>query len=119
MPADLVIAVIEIRLNYEEQVAAAKTGFLRETYYETNPNFHDQSMRGNLHEAVYRHAEAAGSELAAAKYFDIPNFKLTINTFKKMFINYFNLRWNIGYHFILNIFWNITTSICILLYNNC
>ena len=31
-----------------------------------------------------RHAEAAGSELAAAKYFDIPNFKLTINTFKKV-----------------------------------
>jgi hypothetical protein len=84
MSADLVIAMIEVKLNYEEQVAAAKTGFLRETYYETNPNFHDQSMRGNLHEAVYRHAEAAGSELAAAKYFDIPNFKLTINTFKKV-----------------------------------
>lgn len=71
-----------IKLSRDEEVQAAKAGFLRETYYETNPNFHDQSLKGNLHEAIMRHSEAAGSELAAAKYFQIPHFKLTINTFK-------------------------------------
>ena len=76
--------MIEVKLTHDEEVAAAKTGLLRETYYETNPNFHDQIARGNLHEAVLRHSEAAGAELAAAKYFQIPNFKLTINTFKSV-----------------------------------
>ena len=56
--------MIEVRLSFDEQVAAAKTGFLRGTFMEENVHFHDQS------------------ELAAAKYFEIPNFKLTINTFK-------------------------------------
>ena len=74
--------MIEVRLSFDEQVAAAKTGFLRGTFMEENVHFHDQSTLGNLHEGVLRNAEAAGSELAAAKYFEIPNFKLTINTFK-------------------------------------
>jgi hypothetical protein len=76
--------MIEVRLNYDEQVAAAKAGFLRGTFMEENVHFHDQSALGNLHEGVLRNAEAAGSELAAAKYFGIPNFKLTINTFKRV-----------------------------------
>jgi len=74
--------MIEVKLNYDEQVAAAKAGFLRCTFMEENVHFHEQSALGNIHEQVLRHSEAAGSELAAAKYFGIPNFKLTINTFK-------------------------------------
>jgi hypothetical protein len=76
--------MIEVRLNYDEQVAAAKAGFLRGTFMEENVYFHDQSALGNLHEGVLRNAEAASAELAAAKYFQIPNFKLTINTFKSV-----------------------------------
>jgi hypothetical protein len=76
--------MIEVKLSHDEEVAAAKAGFLRATFMEENVYFHDQSVIGNLHEGVLRNAEAAGSELAAAKYFDIPNFKLTINTFKRI-----------------------------------
>jgi hypothetical protein len=76
--------MIEVKLTYDEQVAAAKAGFLRGTFMEENVHFHDQSALGNLHEGILRNAEAASAELAAAKYFEIPNFKLTINTFKRV-----------------------------------
>lgn len=72
----------KITLTRDEEIQAAAAAFLCESKGEDNVYFHDQAMRGNIHESIRRTAEALGAEIAAAKYFGIPNYKLQINKFK-------------------------------------
>jgi hypothetical protein len=73
----------KITLTRQEEIQAAAAAFLCESKGEDNFYFHDQAMRGNIHESIRRTAEALGAEIAAAKYFGIPDYKLQINKFKQ------------------------------------
>jgi hypothetical protein len=72
--------MILVRLSREDEIAAHTTGLARESRYGSNPKF--SGNKGNFHNAVLIHSEAAGAEIAVARYFGIDNFQPTINTFK-------------------------------------
>lgn len=73
----------KIKLTHDEEVQAAAAAFLCETKGAENYYFHDQTMRGNIHESIRRTAEALGAEIAAARYFGIEDFKLEIDKYKE------------------------------------
>ena len=62
------MGISKVTLTRDEEIAAAAAAFLCESkgvdyYYFQNPE-----MRGNIHDAIKRTAEALGAEIAAAKY---------------------------------------------------
>lgn len=76
--------MVRITLDYDEEVLAHEIGFMRakaqngtaqNSYRFNNPNL-------NYHEYITAQAEAVGAEIAVAKYFDIYDFKPSLNTFK-------------------------------------
>jgi hypothetical protein len=73
----------KITLTHDEEIQAAAAAFLCESKGAENFYFHDQNMRGNIHESIRRTAEALGAEIAAARFFGIEGFKLEINKFKE------------------------------------
>ena len=77
------MGINKITLTHDEEVQAAAAAFLCESKGAENFYFHDQNMRGNIHESIRRTAEALGAEIAAAKYFGIADFKLEIIKFKE------------------------------------
>ena len=76
------MGISKITLTHDEEVQAAAAAFLCETKGSENFYFHDQNMRGNIHECIRRTAEALGAEIAAARYFGITDFKLELDKFK-------------------------------------
>lgn len=72
--------MIPVILDRTSEIMAASVGFRRTV---ENANKVDQSFQKvNFFESIARDGEAAGAELALAKYFEIPDFELTVGTFK-------------------------------------
>ena len=69
-----------VRLERSEEMVAAAVGLARESRFTSNPKF--IGHKGNFHNAVSIHSEAAGAEIAVAKYFGINEFHPTVDTFK-------------------------------------
>lgn len=75
--------VIRVRLTYEEQVEAHSVGFQRATdLASTASHTSRKDITLNYHEYISQLAEAVGSEMSVAKYFNLTDFKPTVNTFK-------------------------------------
>ena len=75
--------MIKVRLSYEEEVTAHEVGFLRAKELAStanHPSRYDKDL--NYHEYIGQLAESVGSEMAVAKYFDLTDFRPTVNTFK-------------------------------------
>lgn len=72
--------MIMVRLSRADEIVAHTAGLARESTYGSNPKF--QGNKGNFHNAVVIHSEAAGAEIAVARYLGIEDFTPTINTFK-------------------------------------
>ena len=70
------MGINKITLTRDEEVQAAAAAFICEFRGEENFYFHDQAMRGNIHDSIKRTAEAFGAEIAAARFFGIANFAL-------------------------------------------
>ena len=77
------MGINKITLTKDEEIQAAAAAFLCESKGVDNYYFQNPEMRGNIHDAIKRTAEALGAEIAAAKYFGIKDFKLEINKFKE------------------------------------
>jgi hypothetical protein len=72
--------MIPVILDRPSEILAATVG-LRRTV--ENAFKVDQSVQKvNFFESIARDGEAAGAELALAQYFDLPDFELSVNTFK-------------------------------------
>ena len=69
-----------VRLARPDEYLAAQTGLQRESRFGSNPKF--KAKKGNFHTAVTWHAEGAGAEIAAARYFGIEGFVPHIDGFK-------------------------------------
>jgi len=76
------MGISKVTLTKDEEIQAAAAAFICESKGSENYYFHDQSMRGNMHESIRRTAEALGAELAAARYFGITDFRLDLDKFK-------------------------------------
>ena len=76
------MGISKITITKDEEIQAAAAAFICESKGVENYYFHDQSARGNIHESIRRTAEALGAEIAAARYFGIPHFKLELDKFK-------------------------------------
>ena len=76
------MGLTKITLTKDEEIQAAAAAFICESKGVENYYFHDQSVRGNIHESIRRTAEALGAEIAAARYFGITDFKLELDKFK-------------------------------------
>ncbi len=75
--------MIRVRLTYNDEVVAHETGFLRAKEIASTANHSSRYDRDlNYHEYIAQLAEAVGSEIAVAKYFDLTDFKPTHSTFK-------------------------------------
>ena len=75
--------MIRVRLTYSDEVVAHETGFLRAKEIASTANHSSRYDRDlNYHEYIAQLAEAVGSELAVAKYFQLTDFKPTHSTFK-------------------------------------
>ena len=75
--------MIRVRLTYNDEVVAHETGFLRAKEIASTANHSSRYDRDlNYHEYIAQLAEAVGSELAVAKYFDLTDFTPTHSTFK-------------------------------------
>ena len=72
--------MIPVKLDRTAEIMAASIG-MRRTVENTNKV--DQSIQKvNFFESIARDGEAAGAELALAKYFGIQDFELSVGTFK-------------------------------------
>lgn len=77
------LQVIRVTLTYDEEVTAHRTGFERATELKSTAAHSSRGNKAlNYHEYIGELAEAAGGEIAVAKFFGIEHFKPTINTFK-------------------------------------
>jgi hypothetical protein len=76
------MGINKITLTRDEEVQAAAAAFICEFRGEVNFYFHDQAMRGNIHDSIKRTAEAFGAEIAAARFFGIADFKIELDKFK-------------------------------------
>ena len=72
--------MIMVRLSRADEIVAATTGLARESRYGSNPKV--KGNTGNFHHAIVIHSEAAGAEIATARYFGIESFVPTVDTFK-------------------------------------
>ena len=72
--------MIPVMLDRTAEIMAASIGMRRTV---ENSNKVDQSIQKvNFFESVARDGEAAGAELALAKYFGLPDFELSVGIFK-------------------------------------
>ena len=72
--------MIPVILDRPAEIMAASVGFRRTV---ENAGKTDRSVQKvNFFESIARDGEAAGAELALAKYFEIPDFELSVGTFK-------------------------------------
>jgi hypothetical protein len=77
------LPIIRVTLNYEEELEAHRVGFARASELGSTANHSSRDDKNlNYHEYIGQLAEAVGSEISVAKYFDITDFKPTVNTFK-------------------------------------
>lgn len=76
-------AVIRVRLSYAEEVEAHQIGFQRATDLSSTANHSSRKDTAlNYHEYIGQLSEAVGSEMCVAKYFNLTDFKPSVNTFK-------------------------------------
>ena len=77
------LQVIRVILTYDEEVTAHRTGFERATELKSTAAHSSRANKAlNYHEYIAELSEAAGGEMAVAKFFGIEAFKPTVNTFK-------------------------------------
>ena len=76
--------MISVFLNYDEEVLAHEIGFSRSKIMNgTAQNSHKYANEAlSYHQFIAACAEAAGAEIAVAKYFKLTDFEPTVNTFK-------------------------------------
>ena len=75
--------MIAVKLTHGEEVTAHEIGFLRAKELASQANHPSRFDRDlNYHEYIGQLAEAVGSEMAVAKYFDLTDFKPSHGTFK-------------------------------------
>jgi hypothetical protein len=75
--------VAKVVLDYSQEVQAHTIGLKRVTEIGGRADHHSRhDKRINFHEYVSQNAEAVGSEIAVAMYFNVRNFVPTVNTFK-------------------------------------
>lgn len=76
--------MIEVTLNYDEEVKAHEVGFLRAKELASTANHASRYDKGlNYHEYIAQLSESVGSEIAVAKYFALTDFEPTHGTFKR------------------------------------
>ena len=81
--------MIPIKLNHDEEMMCAKAAFDRAVGAEGLTDYSVQKL--NLFQDIARMAESIGAENAVAKYFQIDEWKPTVNTFK----NQADVGWNL------------------------
>ena len=76
--------MIQVTLTYEEEVLAHEIGFnrTRAQHGTAKSSYRFNNSGLNYHEFIAAQAEAVGAEIAVAKYFDLTDFKPSLNTFK-------------------------------------
>jgi len=75
--------VAKVVLDYSQETQAHTIGLKRVTEIGGRADHHSRhDKRINFHEYVSQNAEAVGSEIAVAMYFNVRNFVPTVNTFK-------------------------------------
>ena len=75
--------VAKVVLDYSQETQAHAIGLKRVTEIGGRADHHSRhDKRINFHEYVSQNAEAVGSEIAVAMYFNVRNFVPTVNTFK-------------------------------------
>ena len=75
--------VTKVVLDYAQETQAHSIGLKRVTEIGGRADHHSRhDKRINFHEYVSQNAEAVGSEIAVAMYFNVRNFVPTVNTFK-------------------------------------
>jgi len=76
-------SLVKVVLDYQQETQAHVIGLKRVTEIGGRADHHSRhDKRINFHEYVSQNAEAVGSEMAVAMYFDVRNFVPTVNTFK-------------------------------------
>jgi hypothetical protein len=75
--------IAKVVLDYSQETQAHTIGLKRVTEIGGRADHHSRhDKRINFHEYVSQNAEAVGSEIAVAMYFNVRNFVPTVNTFK-------------------------------------
>ena len=76
-------SLTKVVLDYSQETQAHTIGLKRVTEIGGRADHHSRhDKRINFHEYVSQNAEAVGSEIAVAMYFNVRNFVPTVNTFK-------------------------------------
>lgn len=75
--------MISVTLTYDEEVLAHEIGFTRSKNMGGTAQNHKYANEAlSYHQFIAACAEAAGAEIAVAKYFALTDFKPSVNTFK-------------------------------------
>ena len=76
--------VIKIPISRDEEWLCLSTAYKRIGRLDFSPDHESRKDRGlSLFEYVIQMSQSIGAEIAVARYFTIPNFKPTIDTFKR------------------------------------
>lgn len=76
-------SMIRVILSHDAEIRAHQIGLARATSIEATPDHPSRKDRDlNFHEFIGQLSESVGAEMAVARYFNLTDFKPTLDTFK-------------------------------------